>query len=72
MKAEQLPASPNWWWTLAGRVSSCSRCSERIAKSSRIAYDSHGRKVLCCDCAVDTGIDRECQMSKRFRDWASS
>jgi hypothetical protein len=72
MKSEQLPATPNWWWTLSGRVSSCKRCSGRIPEGARIAYDSHARRVLCRHCAVDTGIDRECQASKRFRDWVSS
>ena len=72
MKSEQLPATPNWWWTLAGRVSSCERCGEPISRGAQIAYDSHARKVLCVTCAEDTDVSSQCQESKRFREWVSS
>lgn len=60
--------NPNWWWVPARPGSVCDRCQELIATNARIAYDSHGRKVLCEICVDYEGIASECRESKAWRD----
>lgn len=61
------PKTPNWWWTVTRNAGKCDSCGEGFPARSLIAFDSHGRQVLCEVCADSTGVAAECKESRRFR-----
>jgi len=59
--------TPNWWWTLARAGTECAHCCAEVASGSLIAYDSHGKEVLCQMCADTNGVSGECKWSKKAK-----